>query len=282
MDIEAELSDGVARTKPWVERLARMGYAVKGVVYFLIGLLAMQAAFGWGGETTGAEGALKALERQPFGQIVLSLTAIGLFGYALWRLIQAWVDPDHRDSNSLKRIVQRAGYVISALTYGLLGWQAAQMVMGIVMQSSGENSAREWTAWLMSQPFGPWLVALVGLIVCGVGLFQIYYGMAAKFRKELKLHQMSRGETAWAMRSGRIGYSARGLIYLIIGNFLVWAAIQFNPNAAVDTEGALDKVAQQPFGAWLLALVALGLMAYAAFAFVQARYRTIDVDGDGQ
>ena len=137
MDISesiAQTAQNVVRTKPWIERLARLGYAVKGLVYFLIGLLAIQAAIGTGGETTGTEGALKALNRQPFGQAILVLTAVGLVGYALWRLIQAFLDPDHNDSNSPKRIVQRLGYVVSALIYGTLAWEAVRDCNGLCQQ----------------------------------------------------------------------------------------------------------------------------------------------------
>jgi hypothetical protein len=275
-DAISRAEENVVRTKPWIVRLARFGYAVKGVVYFLVGLLAIQAAIGVGGETTGTEGALKMINRQPFGQVLLLLTAIGLFGYALWRVIQAWLDPDHNDSNSAKHIVQRIGYFVSALTYAFLGWEAVRLLMGAV--GGGEDGTEHWTRQLMAQPFGPWLVGLVGLIIVGVGLFQIYYGLAAKFRDELKLHQMSSAEQTWAMRSGRAGYSARGLIYAIIGGFLIWAALESKPENAAGLGEALDEVAQQPYGGLLLALVAIGFMAYGFFAFVQARYRNIEVE----
>src|SRR3954468_24807794 len=116
-DIIARTQRNVVRTKPWIKRLAELGYIVKGVVYFLIGFLAIKAALGVGGKTTGTQGALQTLYRQPYGQALMLLTAIGLFGYALWRLIQAWLDPDHKgeESNSPKDIVRRIGYVISAL-----------------------------------------------------------------------------------------------------------------------------------------------------------------------
>jgi hypothetical protein len=156
MDISdsiTQTAQHVARTKPWVERLARLGYAIKGLVYLLIGLLAVQAAFGIGGETMGTEGALRALQRQAFGQALLVLTTVGLFGYALWRLIQAWLDPDHDDSNKPKRIAQRVGYVISGLTYGILAWEALRMVMGFASSSGGQDSTEHWT----SQTHGPTL-----------------------------------------------------------------------------------------------------------------------------
>ena len=280
MDISDSINrtaENVVRTKPWVERLARLGYAAKGLVYCLIGVLAIQVALGVGGQTTGTEGALQTISRQPYGQVLLLITAIGLFGYALWRIIQAILDPDHNDSNSAKRIVQRIAYAISGLIYGFLGWEAVRIVMGSI-SSGDEDGTEHWTAQLMAQPFGRWLVGLVGLIIIGSGLFQVYYGWAAKFREELKLHQMSPNERIWAIRSGRWGYIARGIIYAIIGGFLVWAGIEINPNNAVGLEELLDKVAQQPFGVWLLALTALGLISYGAFAFVEARYRNIEVE----
>jgi len=185
-DIITRTEQNVVRTEPWIERLARLGYTVKGVVYFLIGLLAFQAAFGVGGQTTGTQGALQTLYRQPYGQVLVVLTAIGLFGYAMWRLIQAWLDPDHNDSNSPKHIIQRIGYVISAFIYGLLAWEAVQIVLGSTNSNSGQDGTKHWTALLMAQPFGRWLVPLVGLIIIGVGLYQAYYGLAAKFREGLK------------------------------------------------------------------------------------------------
>jgi hypothetical protein len=192
-------------------------------------------------------------------------------------LIQALFDPDHSDSKSPQRIVQRIGYAVSAAAYSLLAWEAIRLVMGFAAGNSNQDSTEHWAGRLMAHPFGPWLVGLVGVTIIGVGLYQIYHGLAAKFRKELKLHEMSEIERIWAVRSGRFGYSARGFVYSVIGGFLVWAAIQLDPSEAVGMEEAFDKVAQQPFGAWLLALVAVGFMAYAVFAFVQARYRKIDV-----
>lgn len=281
MDISESINrtaDNVVRTKPWVVRLARLGYAAKGLVYFLIGLLALQVALGVGGQTTNSEGALQTIYRQPYGQALLTITAIGLFGYALWRIIQALLDPDHNDSTSAKRIVQRFGYAISGITYGFLGWEAVRIVMSSVSSGGGGGGTEHWTARLMAQPFGSWLVGLVGLIIIAVGLFQAYYGWTAKFRERLKLHKMSPNERRWAIRSGTWGYIARGIIYAIIGGFLIWAAIQSNPENAVGLNEALDKVAQQPYGTVLLGLTAVGLMAYGVFAFVQARYRNIEVE----
>ncbi|MEZ4869112.1 MAG: DUF1206 domain-containing protein [Caldilineaceae bacterium] len=256
----------------WVVWLARFGFAANGLVYITIGALAAQAALGSGGRTTGKSGALASLANRPFGQVLLALVALGLFGYALWRLVEAWVDPENEGS-SVKGIVKRIGYVISGIAYGALGVQAVRIVMG--GSSSSANQTEDWTARLMAQPFGIWLVGIAGAIVIGIGLYQFYRAYSGKFRTKLKLYEMSSGEQQWATYAGRFGFAARGVVYLIIGGFLIVAAWQTNPAEAVGMGQALQKLAQQPYGPWLLALVALGLVAYGFFAIVLARYRRI-------
>lgn len=263
---------------PWVVWLARFGYAAKGVVYLVVGALALQAAIGSGGSTTGPEGALQRIGQQPFGQVLLILVAIGLFGYALWRLVQAWVDPEVVGSD-MKGVAQRTGYAISGISYSFLGVVALRLVMGAAAAAGGDNQqTQDWTARLMALPFGRWLVGLIGLAVIGVGLFQIYYGYQAKFRKHLKLQEMSQATETWATRAGRFGYMARGVVYAIIGGFLINAARQFDPDQVGGIGEALAELAQQPYGPWLLGIVALGLIAYSLFAFVDARYRRIYVE----
>ncbi|MEZ4711729.1 MAG: DUF1206 domain-containing protein [Caldilineaceae bacterium] len=261
----------------WVVWLARLGYAAKGLVYITIGALAVQVAIGSGGETTGPSGALSSLSNGPFGQILLGLVAVGLFGYALWRIVQAWMDPDNEGSDA-KGIAKRIGYAISGIIYGGFGVEAVRLVLSGGSSSGGgggSTQAEDWTARLMSQPFGLWLVGIVGVIVIGTGLYQFYRAYSAKFRLKLKLHEMSREEETWATRAGRIGFAARGVVYALIGGFLVVAAMQANPQAAGGIGEALQTLGQQPYGPWLLGAVAVGLVAYGFFAIVLARYRRI-------
>jgi hypothetical protein len=250
-----------------------LGYAAKGTVYIILGGLAFRAAIGSGGSATDQEGAFAAILRQPFGQILLIIVAIGLFGYALWRFVQAAVDPEN-EGTDFKGIAKRIGYVVSGIIYGGFAISAVQLARGSGGSNDG-NSPEEWTARLMSQPMGQWLVGLVGVIVIGTGLYQFYRAYSAKFREELKLHEMSAEEEQWATRMGRLGHAARGVVYLILGSFLVQAAIQADPQEAGGLGEALQTLAQQPYGPWLLGIVALGLMAYGAFAIVLARYRRI-------
>lgn len=258
---------------PWVIWLARLGYAAKGTVYIIIGALAFQAAIGTGGQTTDQQGALLQIAQEPFGQVMLAIVALGLFGYALWRFVQAWLDPDNEGSDT-EAIVKRIGWAISGVIYATFGVTAVSIVVGSG-GSSGGGSPEDLTATLMAQPFGIWLVGIVGAIVVGVGLYQFYRAYEAKFHEKLKFQEMSSKELTWATRIGRLGFSARGVVYTLIGIFLIQAAVRSNPNEAGGIGEALSTVAQQPYGPYLLGIVALGLIASGVFAFILARYRRI-------
>ncbi|NJP08441.1 MAG: DUF1206 domain-containing protein [Leptolyngbyaceae cyanobacterium RU_5_1] len=259
-----------AANHPWVEPLARLGFVCKGLVYAIVGLLATQAALGAGGEKTDARGALGTIVTQPFGQILLSLVAIGLIGYAFWRVVEAMIDPENK-GNGAKGIFQRLGYVGDGLIYAGLAITAVKILIGV--GSGDRNQTRDWTALLLAQPFGQWLVGVVGAGVIGFGFYQFYKAYTAKFCRELKLNEMSARERTWITRSGRLGYAARGVVFTIIGLFLIQAAQQTNPNQAIGVGEALEALAQQPYGPWLLGIVAIGLIAYGLYFAVQARYR---------
>jgi hypothetical protein len=258
----------------WVERLARLGYTAKGIVYAIIGVLAVQAAFGTGGQTTDQKGALGAIAAQPFGQFLLVLVALGLLGYAIWRFVEAVQDPEHKRDNA-ESWARRVGYAISGIIYASLALSAIRLAMGSTAGSGSSNSTQDWTARLMSQPFGQWLVGLVGAFIIGLGFYQFYRAYKAKFRKEMKLQEMTPTEETWATRIGRFGEAARGVVFVITGFFLLQAARQADPNQARGLDGALESLAQQPYGPWLLGIVALGLVAYGIHMGVQARYRRI-------
>lgn len=259
---------------PWVERLARFGYATKGAVYIVVGALATMAAFGMGGETTDARGALQTIEDQPFGKIALGAVAFGLVGYVIWRLIQAIADADDKGSD-LKGISIRTGYAGSGLVYAGLAFTAAKILIDVGEPDSSNKVQQHWTARLMAVPYGRWLVALVGACVVGFGLYQIYKGLSAKFRKRLKLGQMSTAKKMWATLLGRVGYAARGIVFLLVGGFLIMSALYYDPKEARGLEGVFDTLARQPYGPWLMGVVALGLISYGIYMIVESRYRRI-------
>lgn len=262
----------VHHAAPWIETLARFGYAAKGVVYAVIGLLAAQAAFTSGGKTTNSRGALVTIVQQPFGRVLLGIVLVGLIGYTLWRLVQTFMNPED------KGVLERVGFFASAIGYGGTALAAGRLVMGA--GTAGGQSAQHTTAQMMDQPFGIWLVGIAGLIAVGMGISQIAQGWKAKFNKDLNLAEMSETERNFANIAGRTGMIARGIVFGIIGLFLVQAARTANPKEAKGVGEALRVLEQQPYGPWLMGLVALGLVAYGVFMFVEARYRRISVQGD--
>jgi hypothetical protein len=258
---------------PWMERLARLGYLAKGVVYAVIGVLALQVAFGTGGKTTDTQGALGTLAESTGGMVLLAVVAVGLVGYVLWRVVQAWMDPDGKGTHP-KGLAQRAFYLVSAAIHASLAVAAFRLVLGTGGAGpSGEQSTQSWTARLMSQPFGQALVATVGLVIAGVGLWQVYKAWKEKFRKKLRLSELSPQHAEWAVRISKLGILARGGVFMMIGAFLVQAALTANPRRAHGLDGALETLASQPYGMVLLALAAAGLVAYAVYMAVEARYR---------
>ncbi|BAY91551.1 MULTISPECIES: DUF1206 domain-containing protein [unclassified Tolypothrix] len=264
------------RPSLWVERLGRFGYASKGIVYAIVGLLAAQVAFGTGGKTTDTKGALQTLVEQPFGQILLALVAIGLIGYVLWRFVEAIKDPEHK-GNDAKGLAQRISYAINGFIYAGLAYSAVQILLGS-SNSGNSNSTQDWTARLLSQPFGQWLVGTGGAFVIGLGFYQFYKAYSTKFQREFNLSQLSHQERKWMIGICRFGLVARGIVFCIIGWFFIQAATQSNAQAAGGLDEALQTLAQQPYGPWLLGFVALGLIAYGIYMAIKARYSQLVVN----
>lgn len=272
-EAERQVEQAAEQASPWIERFARVGYVANGIVYLVVGVLALQAAFGSGGKTTGQEGALRSILFAPMGRVLLSIVTLGLIGYALWRLIQAAADPENEGAGA-KGIAVRAGHATGGLLYAFLAFAAARLVLG---SGGGGGSPDDWTARLLAyQPVGRWLVVGAGAVIAGFGAYQVYKACKAGFREDLKLGEMSRQERIWATRIGRFGHAARGVVFGIIGVFLVQAALQTEPEKARGLGGALQTLARQPFGPYILGTVALGLIAYGVYIFVEARYRRID------
>ncbi len=264
--------------RPWIERLARFGYAAKGVVYVLVGALAAYGAFeGKGDEPADSRGALTQVVHQPYGRVLLGVVAAGLAGYALWRLVQAFRDTEDKGT-SWKGLAVRTGYGCIGIVYAGLSYSAVQLILGYGAGKGSDQQSREWTATFFALPFGRLLVGLAGLGVVGFGFYQCYKAFTAKFRKKWKRHEMSERARHIATRAGQIGLTARGVVFGIIGIFLVQAALRHRAEEARGLSGALRALEQQPYGPYVLGAVALGLVAYGLYMFVEARYRRMRID----
>ena len=262
---------------PWIERLARFGYAAKGVVYVLVGSLAALAAYGEGDSPTDSRGALTRVVYQPYGRVLLSVVAAGLAGYALWRLVQALRDTEEK-GGGLKGLSIRFGYACIGAVYAGLCYSAVKLVLGRGAGKGSDESTRGWTALALTFPLGRWLVGLAGLCVIGFGGYQAYKAFTARFRRKWKRHEMSEHARALATRAGQVGLVARGVVFAIIGLFLMQAAWRARAEEARGLGGALRALEQQPYGPYVLGAVALGLVAYGLYMFVEARYRRMIID----
>ena len=257
-----------------METLARFGYTAKGFVYGAIGILALMTAFSvGGGKTTGTSGALRSIAQQPFGQILLILIAIGLVGYVIFRLAQAVNDPEDKGTDA-KGIFTRLGYLLSGIAYAGVAINAGLLAFGNSSGGSGGSSSKQdWTATVMQQPFGRWLVGIGGAIVIGIGFYRIYQAYKIKFRKKLNLSELDATQENWLVNISRFGIAARGVVFIMLGFFVVQAAHQSDPQEVKGLDGALYTLTQQPYGKVLLTLMALGLISYAIYLLLQARYR---------
>lgn len=252
-------------SKP-VEALARLGLAARGLVYVVIGLLAVQVAVGKGGEAD-RNGALGAIRKQPFGEVLLVVLAIGFAGYAAWRLLEAAVG--HQDDEGGKKVVKRLGSLARGLLYGSF----AVTTLTFVSSGGSQDKTRPLTARVMAMTGGQLLVGAAGVAVIGGGLYMAYRGLKKKFLKKLTLPTPT--SRSLAERLGTAGLVGRGLVFCLIGGFLVDAAVTFDPNKAKGLDAALKTLAQQAFGTVLLLVAALGLLAFGAWSFVEARYRDV-------
>lgn len=271
-DTEATARD--AATNPWTVRLARCGYTTKGVVYLLVGTLAARAALGRGGRTTDNRGAIATLSQQPFGRALVALVTLGLFAYALWLFIAAALDPGRKGTDA-KGAATRVGSAALGCSYAALGVIAAKLALQRAGGKNSDQATRDWTARLLAHPFGVALVVLIGLAVLGAAGFFFWQAATARFRDELDLREANAAERGWVVPLGRAGHAALGAVDVTVGIFLIIAAVRRNAGEAKGVGDALAVLAQRPYGWALLGAVALGLVAYAAYTFAEARYRRL-------
>jgi Domain of Unknown Function (DUF1206) len=259
----------------WVERAGRVGLVAKGVSYALIGILAIQIPLGQGGQATDRQGALRQVASESWGPAALIALAVGFACYAVWRVIEALVDRQH-DGKDPKGLAKRG----RSLGLGVLYAASAAAALALVRSSSSGaggsgGDEKQETARVLDWPAGRWIVLAVALGFLADGLYNVYRAVSRKFRERLKTGEMSPAVERGAVASGVVGHMARGVVFALVGVFLAKAAIEYDPSEAVGIDGALLKLVQHDQGPLLLGLVAAGLIAYALYCLVEARYRKI-------
>jgi hypothetical protein len=251
------------------EWLSRAGFVARGLIYAIIGILALKVALGHGGKLADQQGALHTVAHQPFGKLLLTALAVGLGGYSLWRFVRAALGhgPEGSDSG-----FDRVAAFGSGLAYGAICAIAIEILVGA--GATGGNT-KKTTAGVLGWPGGTWIVGIAGAIAIGIAVYQGYQGLTKKFLENSKTSEMSPQVKTLISWLGTIGYLARMVVFGLIGIFLIKAAVEFNPHKAVGLDGALAKIVDRPYGPIALGVVAFGLIAFALYSLADARYRKI-------
>jgi Domain of Unknown Function (DUF1206) len=259
-----------AAANPAIELLERLGYAVRGALYAVMGLLALRIVLSVaGGQTTDLTGSLVFLIGNPLGKLVLIVAAVGLAAYSLWGFTRAIYDPLHRGSDA-SGYMARLGFVTSALSYAAIVFFALQVLAG--SGPSAADGTQKTVASVLTHPAGGPLTILIGLVVIGVALGQFLEAFRATFARDLKGAEMSARTRDAVVRLGRFGMFARGVIFLVVGWFVVQAGIHHDPAQAQGFGGAFVFLLAQPFGRIVMGIVALGFVALGLHSFACARW----------
>ncbi|HEY7101516.1 MAG TPA: DUF1206 domain-containing protein [Mycobacteriales bacterium] len=261
-----------AAANPWPERFARLGLAARGVLFIVIGILTFRVALGHFEDQASQNGALQQIASQPGGKVLVWIVAIGLIGYALWRLVSAAFGPvaDPVATGAKQRVKALA----EGIGYGAVAVIAVKVATGSGSSSSGGSGSKQ-AATVLSWPGGQFLVGLAAVVIIGVGLYYIYDGWTADFTKELKVGEMSPKARKAVIALGRFGRVAQGMVFCTIGVLVMIAAVTYDPDKAKGLDGALKTLVGEPFGQWLLGFIALGLVAYGVYGLAEAKLRRI-------
>lgn len=270
---EAGMAGRRAANSKALKIAARVGFVARGAIYLLIGFIALEIAFGKGGQADRG-GALAQIATKSYGTFVLWVLVVGFAGLALWRFSEAAfgaVGPDgHEASERLKSLAR-------ALLYSSFFVTTLQYVIGSSSSATanGNSQSRSLTARVMEHNGGRLLVGLIGLVVMVIGAMLAREGWKKEFLKRMNFFGASAGVRSLVEKLGVVGGVARGAVVVVAGVFLIIAAVRFSPSKAEGIDGSLRAFAHTPLGPVLLILVALGLVAFGLFSWCEARWRRV-------
>jgi hypothetical protein len=260
-----------AAFNPVMEGLERLGYGVRGLIYITMGILALSVTLGKSGAPVDPQGAIAAIGRQPAGMVLLWVILIGLVSYSLWGVIRAVFDPLHK-GNDAKGLLARAGFLFSAASYAILVLYTYGLISGASSTAQSGAGTQQSMASIMSTPLGQMMVGLVGVAIIAVGLYQMYSGFKNSFDKQFQPYAMNAQEVKVATQLGRFGTAARGFVFGVLGELVCTAAFQSDSSQAVGIGAALTAIMRQPYGIWLLGIVAIGLIAFGIYSMLSAAW----------
>ena len=263
------------RTPDWIRPVAKTGLFAKGLVYCLIGLLALMSAFQINGQAAAKSdktGAIQFLLEMSGGKIVLLFISIGLLAYSTWRFLQTFLDTEHKGSRP-KGIAKRSSYFFSGLTYLSVCFLVSKAIIAGSSNSGGSSNSQ--IQGIMKHSLGMWIMVGIGLVFAGIGVYQIWYGSSEKYRKHIDVQKLSQKASLSLLRAGKVGYISRGIVWLIVAYLFLKAAYHHNASEAGGTGSAFSFIQDGPFGSYLLATLALGLICYGVMNFIRAAFENL-------
>ena len=267
----------LTQREKWIELTGQVGLTAIGVVYSLVGTLTFASSIGIGDSVNKGKVSqiLRWVQDQLFGQILLAVITVGLLCYTVWRFIEAILDTDNK-GNGLHGLALRASYLSYGAVYGALTYYAARLLFSQDggTQPDDENTRETVAQTLLELPYGRWLVGAFALGTAGIGVFQIYLSLSGTYRSIIEEKKIDTRAKEVLIRSGQIGYVARAIVWLIVGYFLLEAAMQGDSSEAGDSHTALNYL-EYEYGILTLATVSLGLVCYGIFMFARAKYQPI-------
>jgi hypothetical protein len=275
--IEADVTvsarqDAPTALAPWLRWVGHGGYVAEGVVYVLIGVFALMAALEPSQQPNGYKGALAKLAAAPFGDAMLAVLALGLAAFVLWQMVLGILDPEHRrDRRTVKRRAVRLGYLLNGALHAVLVGEAVWRQLGFGGAADEGHSQAVWTARAMALPLGRWMTAATGAGIALFGVFQWYRAASQSKTERVDLTRTRLRGVIIAL--GAFGFLARGVLFGLIGAFLIDAARRYDTANTTGIAGALGALKRQEYGHWLLGAVAAGLISYGVFQILKEPFR---------
>lgn len=274
-EITVERAEATVRL-PFVRSLSRFGFYTKGVLFIVIGILAIAVAIGLrGGKLADPTGALGVVAQKPFGKILLILFVVGAIGHGLWNILRGAADIDDA-GNKVFGIIQRSISIGVGIFYVGLALTALSILLTVNASDANGELPKTIVAILLVVPlFGVILVFLIGLGLIGAGFHECYSGISGKYQENYRAWAIKGWHGIFITVLGVLSFTARAIILVLMGWFFIAAAIDYNPNEAIGIDGALRTLAHSAYGEIILFVIAVGLICHGILAFYEAKYRRI-------
>ncbi|MCU7553583.1 DUF1206 domain-containing protein [Alteromonas sp. ASW11-19] len=257
----------------WVSVVAGAGYSAKTVMYCMLGLFILSSAISaFGSENTTQQNVFQTVKSQPFGQVMLTVLIIGLICYTIWRWLQAALNTEDLDMSNGKDIIMRVFLFVSGVLYAGVAYLGLKVLTG-EQSGKGGGSSEDMTAQLMQYQWGQLLVGAIGVTILIFAFIQFKHAYTGDFMKKFKHRELSSEEQKTTRTAGRLGYTARGVVYVLVGGFFAIAAWRHNPEKAGGLQQALSTLTEQAFGQLLLGAVGAGFVLFGIYCAFEARYR---------